>query len=93
MKTVEIMCHSPALADSITLRHCSDDTGSVLALFKGAHLLVMLDPYPWRDDLAHPGKIESLALRYCAIAKPEMIGAARYVGSRFESTSERSEQP
>jgi hypothetical protein len=93
MKTVEIMCHSPALGDSITLRHCSDDTGSVLALFKGPRLLVTLDPYPWRADLAHPGTIEALALRYCAIARPEMIGAARYVCSRFESASDRSEQP
>jgi hypothetical protein len=97
MKTVEILIHSPTLGDSITLRHVSDDTGSVLALFKGAHLLVMLDPYPWHDGLVRPQVIEALALHSMhaseAEPRPAAHGVAYYVASSFEVSNQRSEQP
>jgi hypothetical protein len=93
MKTVEILIHSPAVGDSITLRHVSDEDGSVLALFKGERLLVMRDPYPWHNSLAIPAVIESLALQYveteaCAGA----CGNAYYVATKVE-VDQRSEQP
>jgi hypothetical protein len=97
MKTIEILIHSPAIGDSITLRHVSDDTGSVLALFKGVHLLVMLDPYPWHDGLVRPQVIEALALHsiHAEWAEPRPVahGAAYYVASSFEVRNQRSEQP
>jgi hypothetical protein len=93
MRIVEILIHSPAIGDSITLRHVSDEDGSVLALFKGARLLVMRDPYPWHNSLAMPGVIESMALQYvetdvCASA----CGNAYYVATKVE-LDQRSEQP
>ncbi len=93
MKTVEILIHSPAIGDSITLKHVSNDTGAVLALFKGERLLVMRDPYPWHNSLAMPGVIESMALQY--VETDACAGAcdnAYYVATKVE-VGQRSEQP